>query len=155
LDGDGIGFSFGLNFFLLPLLFAPVVLALASLVDDVSVSFPVEAAASSTVITSPRPADDDDVADEEEDGGGPIRDAAEDGMAWAGLRRALFGHDVGEFLSSEKIQTHNMYVPTQRRWCQRQDTSLLSSFRVLLREKGKLSSPGEEPYVDGSQTTNS
>jgi hypothetical protein len=109
LDGDGIGFSFGLNFFLLPLLFAPVVLALASLVDDVSVSFPVEAAASSTVITSPRPADDDDVADEEEDGGGPIRDAAEDGMAWAGLRRALFGHDVGEFLSSEKIQTHNMY----------------------------------------------
>ena len=112
-----------------------MVLALASLVDDVSVSFPVEAAASSTVITSPRPADDDDVADEEEDGGGPIRDAAEDGMAWA-VSGALIGHDDGEFLSSEKIQTH-----TNAGRCQRQDTSLLSC-RVLLREKGKLSSPG-------------
>ena len=50
-DGDGIGFSFGLNFFFLSLvLFAPVVLAFS--VDVLLVSFPPVPAASSSVIMS-------------------------------------------------------------------------------------------------------
>jgi hypothetical protein len=69
LDGDGIGFSFGLNFFLLLLLFNPMVLA--SLVGGL-VSFPVPAAASLSVITSPGLVDDGNIVDKEGSRGVPM-----------------------------------------------------------------------------------